>query len=269
MEADVLQPLERLAGAARVSASVARNDTVIAEITPDNLLSTASMGKVFLLLAIGRAINAGTIDGDAFLTLPSPEERVADSGLWQFMSSPLTVGDCALLVAAVSDNLATNVLLDLVGLEAVRAESERAGYATTAMLDRIRDVRTPDHPPAPSVGTAHDYRTIIDSVFVADDGTPEAFVRDLLMSGTDHSMVASGAMLDPLVRESGAGGSFINKTGTDLTVRADAGVMGRPEARISYAVLVNWDADQGGMDSVVMAAMREVGQRLLTPGRAP
>jgi hypothetical protein len=34
-------------------------------------------------------------------------------------------------------------------------------------------------------------------------------------------------------------------------------------------VLVNWDADQGGMDSVVMAAMREVGQRLLTPGRVP
>jgi len=169
----------------------------------------------------------------------------------------------------VSDNLATNVLLDLVGLEAVRAESERAGYATTAMLDRIRDVRTSDHPAAPSVGTAHDYRTIMDSGFVADDGTPEAFVRDLLMSGTDHSMVASGAMLDPLVRESGARGSFINKTGTDLTVRADAGVMGRPEARISYAVLVNWDADQGGMDSLVMAAMREVGQRLLTPGRVP
>ena len=45
------------------------------------------------------------------------------------LAGPLTLADCALLMLAVSDNAATNVLLGRLGFEAVNEEARRLGQS--------------------------------------------------------------------------------------------------------------------------------------------
>ena len=49
------------------------------------------------------------------------------------LAGPLTLADCSVLMLAFSDNAATNVLLDRLGLEAVNAEAGRLGAERTAV----------------------------------------------------------------------------------------------------------------------------------------
>ncbi len=49
------------------------------------------------------------------------------------LAGPVTLGDCALLMLAFSDNAATNVLLEQLGFDAVNREAERLGAEHTAV----------------------------------------------------------------------------------------------------------------------------------------
>jgi len=71
-----------------------------------------------------------------------PVERVppaGSAGVAEYLSpdARLTLGDLALLMLAVSDNAATNILLDRLGFEAVAAELERLGLERTAVRRRM------------------------------------------------------------------------------------------------------------------------------------
>ena len=99
----------------------------VAEVNADTSLRTASVGKVLLLVETARAIAAGELSPDEPLTR-SLDEWVGDSGLWHTLSiETLPLVDVAALVGAVSDNLATNVLLRRVGLAEVAARATALG----------------------------------------------------------------------------------------------------------------------------------------------
>ena len=62
------------------------------------------------------------------------EHAVVSSTPWSVadrLHGPVTLGDCALLMLAFSDNAATNVLLERLGFEAVNAEAVRLGAGRT------------------------------------------------------------------------------------------------------------------------------------------
>src|SRR6476469_91510 len=89
-------------------------------------LRTASVGKVLLLVETARLITAGELSPDEPLTR-SVDLWVGDSGLWHTLSvETLPLIDVAALVGAVSDNLATNVLLRRAGLAEVAARATPA-----------------------------------------------------------------------------------------------------------------------------------------------
>ena len=83
---------------------------------PDVVLPTASVIKEPILLALLRAAEAGQVDLDARVTLRA-EERVGGSGILKVFDGGLqpTVRDVATLMIALSDNTATNMVLDLIG----------------------------------------------------------------------------------------------------------------------------------------------------------
>jgi beta-lactamase class A len=91
---------------------------------PDTLLRTASVAKVFVLVELADAIGAGRLAEGALLDRREVAP-VADSGLWQHLTVPvLPAGDVARLVGTVSDNWATNVLINRLGLDAVQARAQ-------------------------------------------------------------------------------------------------------------------------------------------------
>ena len=110
---------------------------VLSEHEPHTQCETASIGKVFLLLEVARRLESGALAADERIDIPD-EHRVEDSGLlYRMRDQRVTVHDAALLVGAVSDNLATNALIHLCGLDAVRAVAPALGY-------RDHDAEPPD-----------------------------------------------------------------------------------------------------------------------------
>ena len=242
--------------------SVRRAGEEIVAIHPDVVLPSASMGKVLVLIAAAQALDAGERGPDDPVEL-LPEDRVADSGLWQHLPErTLSWQAACVMVAAVSDNSAANALLRVLGLDRVRAVSDVLGIPLTRQEDMLRDVRTPDHPAAPSWSRAGDLARLMD-LLASTDRPDLARVRTWLSLGTDLSLVASGFALDPLAHTDLPGGRWLlNKTGTDAGVRADAGAFGRPGERWSYAVLVHWPAQRGDLVPDVVASMRRIGELL-------
>ena len=185
------------------------------------VLPAAHLGTVLLLIEVSARLTNN--DGSGYGNLDKiSQSRVGDSGIWQHLqASSLPISDLATLVGSSNDNLATNLLVQRVGLEAIRWRAETLGLTRTALLDIVRDVRGPD-------------------------------------------MVASAFGLDPLAhRHEDHEHLLVNKTGSDLGVRVEAGVLRGTRAEVSYAVTVAFEETTLASRLRVLGAMRTVGEELL------
>jgi beta-lactamase class A len=253
---------------AQVSASVMDLDTgrVLVAIDERIVLPTASIGKILLLIEVSARLTER--DADAYGILDkTPRDAVGDSGVWQHLQAPsLPIADLASLVGATSDNLATNVLLRQVGLQAVRERTESLGLLRTALLDLVRDSRGPDDAPQLSVGSTAELMWLFAGLARGDvvDNLTSSRVLGWLSLNADLSMVASAFGLDPLShRGTDHGLLLVNKTGTDAGVRAEAGVLRGPRAGVAYAVSVQFNDSGIAARLRVLDAMRTVGFDLL------
>lgn len=230
---------------AQVSASVLdlRTRALLVSIDDRVAMPTASIGKVLLLIEVSARITARDFTGYGILD-KTPGDNVADSGIWRHLQAPaLPVADLAALVGATSDNLATNVLVRVIGLDAVRARAEALGLKRTALLDLVRNRRGPDDAPQLSVGSASELAWLFAALSRGEIVDPVTSQRVLgwLSLNTDLSMVAGAFGLDPLAhREDDHGIVLVNKTGTDAGVRAEAGVVRSASAGVAYAVMVQF-----------------------------
>jgi beta-lactamase class A len=253
---------------AQVSANVTDLDSSEPLLSIDDriVLPTASIGKILLLIEISARLTAQDFSGYGILD-KSIRDSVGDSGLWQHLQAPaLPVADLATLVGATSDNLATNLLLRQVGLDAVRARTEALGLTRTALLDMVRDHRGPDDAPQLSVGSTAELSSLFGQLArgqVVDPGTSQR-VAGWLSLNCDLSMVASAFGLDPLSHGMPDHSMLlINKTGSDLGIRSEAGALKGKRATVSYAVSVHFEDTTLERRLRVLEAMRSVGQEIL------
>lgn len=216
---------------------------VVDSFEEDAVCPTASVGKVLLLLAVADALADGRLDARAPLARPDP---VADSGLWQHLPMvQLAPGEAAVLVAAVSDNLATNALLDHVGIDGLAVMVKDLGFQTLSLHDRVRDTRVAENPPHLSSGSAAEWSLLMHGLVSGSVMSPHVSrqVLSWLSLSVDHSLVLAPFGFDPLVaRRSGV--FCANKTGSDLGLRADVGVVRRGDQAFTYAALAVEENDQ-------------------------
>lgn len=253
---------------AQVSAAVTDLDTGASLLAIDDriVLPTASIGKILLLVEVSARLTERDISGYGILD-KTPRDAVGDSGVWQHLQAPsLPVTDLATLVGASSDNLATNVLLRQVGLQAVRDRTESLGLMRTALLDLVRDSRGPDDAPQLSVGSTAELAWLFGALARGEvvDALTSSRVLGWLSLNTDLSMVASAFGLDPLShRGADHGILLVNKTGTAAGVRSEAGVVRGSRSAVAYAVSVQFQDDEIASRLRVLDAMRTVGFDLL------
>jgi beta-lactamase class A len=253
---------------AQVSASVTDLDSGASLLAIDEriVLPTASIGKILLLIEVSARLTERDFSGYGILD-KTPRDAVGDSGIWQHLQAPsLPVADLATLVGASSDNLATNVLLRQVGLQAVRDRTESLGLTRTALLDLVRDSRGPDDAPQLSVGSTAELAWLFAALARGEvvDNPTSSRVLGWLSLNTDLSMVASAFGLDPLShRGSDHGVLLVNKTGSDAGVRSEAGVLRGPRSAVSYSVSVQFGDDSIATRLRILDAMRAVGMDLL------
>lgn len=270
-----LDPLREVTAddaAIRWSAVVlAESGGVVDSLAADDVLPTASIGKIFLLLSVLEGVGRGTIDPTEVLPVDE-RDHVSDSGLLQYLDRrDITVLDLCRFVGAVSDNLATNVLLRHVGLDRVRELTAELGISRSALHDSVRDVRGPQHTPYLSSGCASELAGLVRRIAVGEAVNPmvSTGVADLLRLNTDLSMVAAAFGLDPLAHVAiDVGVRLFNKTGTQDGTRADVGWFegAGQGSGVAYAVIARFD-DSSTVRRVVLDAMRAVGAAMLTATR--
>ena len=239
---------------------------VLFSIDDHVVMPTASLGKVLLLVEVSARLEARETSPLSLVDRLG-SDAVGDSGIWQHLAVPsLPLADLAALVGATSDNLATNVLLRRIGLDSVSARTEQLGLTRTALLDLVRDHRGPDDAPQLSVGSAKELTWLFSALArgeVVDAGTSKRVVAWLSL-GHDLSMVAGAFGLDPLAHRGPDHGLLLmNKTGTDLGVRSEAGVLRGPRAGVAYAVSTHFDDTDLAARLAVLDGMRAVGRDLL------
>ena len=103
----------------------------------DELMPTASLIKVPILIALYQAVEDGRISLDDRITF-GDEHRFPGSGVLQRMSSgvEMSVRDAAVLMIIISDNVATNMVADLVGHDFINEQQRRMGLEKTKIHER-------------------------------------------------------------------------------------------------------------------------------------
>lgn len=234
------------ASGARVSVKVVDLDSGEAVLTGDEhvTLPVEGLGVVPLLVEVAAQFETGALNPQQSVERSSLD-AVSTAGLWQHLSVPaLATVDLAVLAAAAGDALATNALIDRVGLDAVRARLETMGLARTALLDRFRDRRGPDDAPQVALSNARELAALFSSLVNSDavSAAVSTQVAEWLSRNQDLSLAASAMGLDPFAHDDDPRGLlFLNKTGRGDGIRAEAGVVAGPRAGVAYALLVGFD----------------------------
>ncbi len=105
----------------------------------DEVMPTASLIKFPVMIEAYRQAAAGKIDLDARMTLKK-EDKVPGSGvLTAHFSAGTTfpLRDAIRLMIAFSDNTATNLVLDSIGIGATAATMEAMGYRNTKIHSKV------------------------------------------------------------------------------------------------------------------------------------
>lgn len=249
---------------AQWSISIRRDEepSAFAEHGSSTLLRTASVAKVFVLVELADRLARNAIDAGQ---LVDRRDTVAvhDSGIWHAMHvDRLPVVDLALLVGAVSDNWATNALIDVCGLDRIQARAAAMAPGGSMLHDYVRNHRTAGMPETLSHGCADDWAAVVQRLYFGDDAVGRD-VLSWLAQDADLSMVAAAFDLDPLAHDvEDLGLRLWHKTGTDDGVRADVGVLRSSSAVVSYAVICNWPRTGPDLRRPVLATMRRIGDKI-------
>ena len=110
------------------------------EINPDMVFPAASMIKVPIMYEIMRQAAAGSIDLETSLVVTN-DVRVGGAGILQELRADITmtVRELVTLMIVLSDNTATNMLIDLIGMDAVNITMSEIGLKSTILRRKMMD----------------------------------------------------------------------------------------------------------------------------------
>src|SRR6202521_2810438 len=106
----------------------------------DGVMPTASLIKVPILVSLYRAVEDGRVKLADRIQY-TQDHRCLGSGVLSRMTpvAEMTVRDAAVLMIIISDNSATNMMIDLVGLAQVNQTMRDVGLTQTRLFRRLGD----------------------------------------------------------------------------------------------------------------------------------
>ena len=142
MDHDIQQVTQNLDGVIGVVVKDLTSGQTVA-ILPDEVFPTASSIKVAVLAELYRQAQQGKLKlTDIYVVQKS--DIVPDSSIMEGLTpgvTRITLRDLATMMVAVSDNSATNVLIDRVGMENVNAMLDGLGLTHTRLRRKMMDLK--------------------------------------------------------------------------------------------------------------------------------
>lgn len=191
------------------------------------------------------------------------EKKVGGSGILPEFSEGLrlTLRDGVTLMMVLSDNTATNLVIDTFGADAVNARMESLGLKDTRLMRRVF-----------GGGESAEGRKEENKRFGLGRTSPREMVMLLekLERGEVINAAASREMIDLMKREQGTNGIWrqqwrvpkATKSGALDALRSNIGIIYHPRGRIALAITchempeVNWTVDNAAM--LLMSRLSEI-----------
>ena len=199
----------------------------------------ASSIKIAILLEAFKQAEEGRLQLDEFIALEE-SRKVAGSGVLYYLGRPslrLSIHDTAVLMVVLSDNTATNLLIDKVGMEAVNKRLDGLGLAKTRLQRKMMDLKAAAEG-RENVSTPLEMMTLLEKLWKGDV-LKEPYRKDLLeiLAIPKESPLRAGVPEGIAVAE---------KPGELEAVRCDSGIVqlaGRPYIICVMTTYLKHDAD--------------------------
>ncbi len=210
-------------------------------------MPTASLIKLPIMVEAYRQADAEKVNLKKLITL-RPEDKVPGSGiLTQHFSAGMTlpVADAIHLMMVYSDNTATNLVLDQVGLPATNATMEKLGLKHTKIHSQVFRGSTSILPErskefglgSTTAGEMVSLLELLDSGKLANEASTKAMQRHLAMGESKRLSKNLPAEL-----------RVLQKTGSVSAVRTVAGIMELPSGNVAICLLTSENQDRRWTD---------------------
>lgn len=245
----------------------AKNLKTGAEVTinADEPVQTASVIKVAILMEVFSEAKAGKLSLDERLPL-TKDNQVPGSGILTFLQPGLqpTVQDAAVLMIDLSDNTATNLLIDKVGIAAVDKKITDMGLKNTWLYKKVfKPAEGPMPPDQKKFGlgktTAREMAQMFESIDRCDLGDAALCKRmlQILKDQQDNNEIPRYIQYSDTSEKPSA---IAHKTGALDDVRADAGIVYTTAGPIVISAFTwdnkdqSWTADNEAMLTIAKMA---------------
>lgn len=232
------------------------------ELNGDEKVQTASTIKVAVMIEAFARVAEGKAKWTDELAL-TKERKVGGAGILPEFADGLrlTLRDAVTLMMVLSDNTATNLVIDVLTADAVNARMESLGLRETRLMRRVF-----------GGGESAEGRKEESKRFGLGRTTPREMVliMEKLERGEIVSPGVSKEMLEIMKREQGTNGIWrgqwrvpkATKSGALDALRSNVGIIYHPRGRIAMAITchempeVNWTVDNPAM--LLMSRLSEI-----------
>jgi beta-lactamase class A len=228
----------------------------IIAIDADVPVKTASVIKLGILYEALEEIREGKARWDEPIVLKK-DDAISGSGILQSMDAPLTLTlrDVLTLMIDMSDNTATNLMIDRFGTARVDARMASIGLTNTYLYKKVSKPATAPMPAdQPKFGlgktTAHEMALLITRFAKCQLSQDPPTTADLALCSTAVQMLQHQFYLNDIPRyletidSSESGTAVANKTGALNAVRNDVALIGTKRGLVVLSVFTYDNADQ-------------------------
>ena len=232
------------------------------ELGGDDRVPTASTIKIAIMVEAFARVAEGKVKWTDELVL-TKEKKVGGSGILQEFADGLrlTFRDGVSMMMIMSDNTATNLVIDVLTADAINARMESLGFKETRLMRRVF-----------GGGESAEGKKEENKRFGLGRTTPREMVTlmEKLERGEIINPAASKEMLELMKREQGTNGIWreqwrlpkATKSGALDALRSNVGILYHPRGRIALAITcheipeVNWTVDHPAL--LLMSRLSEI-----------
>lgn len=215
------------------------------ERLPDEVFPLASTIKLAILYELFRQADEGRLKLDE-MRLLDRRHVVGGSGILTELTAPaMPLRDYAVLMVVLSDNSATNLLIDAVGMENVTRRMNALGLKSLQLRRRMIDLAAATRGDE-NVGTPADVARLLALIHRGEGLTKES--REAIIGILRKPK--PGALRDGVPRTV----PVANKTGTLDGVAADAGIVYLPDRPYVFVATTTFLRSNGGGQAAIQAA---------------
>lgn len=209
----------------------------VLKINEKEKYNAASCIKIFILIELFNQISCGNIDRKTKLTYLD-KHYVTGSGLMRYLSKgiQLPIIDIATLMMIISDNVATNMLIDFLGIDKINKAIKDIGCKDTELYSEFKSVENEVF----SETTAYDYylvwKRLNNCELFNKEITQE--IINIIENQEYHEMVGDG--IDEIYKnvENPIVNYIVTKSGKYQSVRNDGGIVSTKYGNYILTILI-------------------------------